>query len=356
MNNKTIAIITAAILSVRLQAQPFDPASNVNPFIGTGGAGHTYPGATLPYGMVQLSPDTRIDGSWEGCSGYHYSDSVMHGFTHTHLSGTGCSDYGDILLLPYSSDSLPVRGRGVRFNHSDEKASPGSYSVLLKEEGIRVSLTATARTGFHRYEYASTGNRNVLIDLLHRDKLTDGRIRIVSDRRIEGFRRSSAWASDQLVYFCIEFDRPFLVTGHEKAKLPLVFNKDACRIGLHFPGGGEAVQAKVALSSVSEKNAWLNLTAESAGWDYQDVSGKARNEWNKELRRIEKRGYARTVHRVLYRTVPLHGSPEHIQRYQRRISRPRWQGPQSRGVHTLYRLFALGYLPGLAPADDTHRP
>jgi putative alpha-1,2-mannosidase len=192
------------LLSVQVSAQSNGLSSYVNPFIGTGGAGHTYPGATLPYGMVQLSPDTRIDGSWEGCSGYHHSDSVLYGFTHTHLSGTGCSDYGDILLLPFTGDSMPKKGAGVRFDHEDEKAAPGLYSVLLKDEQIRVDLTATVRTGLHRYEFPHTGKKNVLIDLLHRDRLLDGELRILSDTRIEGYRRSATWASNQLVYF-----RPF---------------------------------------------------------------------------------------------------------------------------------------------------
>src|SRR5688572_12081159 len=144
---------------------------HVDPFIGTAGHGHTYPGATLPFGMVQLSPDTRLTG-WDGCSGYHYSDEIVYGFSHTHLSGTGISDYGDILLMPTVgevflnalSDGKTGKGYASRFRHATETASPGFYSVRLDDENILVELTATKRAGFHRYTFPATDRANVILD------------------------------------------------------------------------------------------------------------------------------------------------------------------------------------------------
>ena len=140
-------------------------ASLVNPFIGTGGAGHTFPGATMPFGMVQLSPDTRVDGSWEGCGGYHYSDSIIFGFTHTHLSGTGVSDYGDILVMPITnSKQYANKTYPTKFSHLKEKASAGFYQVNL-ENNIDVKLTATERVGIHHYSFPKMDTASIVIDL-----------------------------------------------------------------------------------------------------------------------------------------------------------------------------------------------
>jgi putative alpha-1,2-mannosidase len=162
----------------------------VDPFVGTGGHGHTFPGATVPFGMVQLSPDTRITG-WDGCSGYHYSDSVIYGFSHTHLSGTGISDYGDILLMPSVgqvflnalSDERTDKGYASKFSHQNETARPGYYSVKLDDDNILVELTATARAGLHRYTFPRTNQANILFHLSHRDKVLDSEIRIVDGKR-----------------------------------------------------------------------------------------------------------------------------------------------------------------------------
>jgi putative alpha-1,2-mannosidase len=172
------------------------PTQYVNPFIGTGGHGHTFPGASLPFGMVQLSPDTRLTG-WDGCSGYHYSDSAIYGFSHTHLSGTGISDYGDILFMPaLSVPSLTqtTKQYSTTFSHQDERASPGHYSVKLSNN-IFVELTTTTRVGFHRYSFpAQTDSGEVILDLKHRDRVLDSYLRIVDQTHIEGSRRSTGWA------------------------------------------------------------------------------------------------------------------------------------------------------------------
>jgi putative alpha-1,2-mannosidase len=157
----------------------------VNPFIGTGGHGHTYPGATVPFGMVQLSPDTRIDGSWDGCSGYHYSDSVIYGFSHTHLNGTGVSDFGDIMMMPTVGEiSFDNKDYSSTFSHTNEKATAGFYSVKLDKYNIEVSLTSSTRVGFHQYTFNAAGHANVKIDLNHRDKLLQGEIKIIDNKTI----------------------------------------------------------------------------------------------------------------------------------------------------------------------------
>src|ERR1700756_1795503 len=193
----------------------------VKPMIGTGGHGHTFPGATVPFGMVQLSPDTRNNASWDGCSGYHYSDSLIYGFSHTHLSGTGCSDYGDILLMPtMKKPSWDRTNFPAKFSHKNEKASAGYYSVKFKDEPITVELTTTTRAGFHKYTFAKDGSASVFLDLTHRDKLLEGEIKIIDDKTIEVFRRSEAWAKDQYVYAHIEFSKPVTVnknTNGDKA-------------------------------------------------------------------------------------------------------------------------------------------
>lgn len=282
-----------ALLSFLLISQfafATDPVKYVNPMIGTGGVGHTYPGATVPFGMVQVSPDTRIDGSWEGCSGYHHSDSLIYGFSHTHLSGTGCSDYGDVLLMPVSrSYSFDPKSYASAFDHASESASPGYYSVTLKDHNIRCEVSATTRTGMQVYTYPE-GERAVLLDLVHRDKVLASSIRIVNDRRIDGFRRSEAWARDQYVFFSIEFSEPFQSVMAEGKDAALTtgdsISDTSIRLAILFKDGKE-LKVKTGISSVSESNASMNLQAENPGWDFARVKNEAEKLWNKELGKIE---------------------------------------------------------------------
>ena len=191
----------------------------VNPFIGTGGHGHTFPGATVPFGMVQLSPDTRIDGSWDGCSGYHYSDSVIYGFSHTHLNGTGCTDYGDIMLMPtMGKPSLIDKDYSSTFSHNNEKASAGYYEVLLDKFNIKTKLTATTRVGYHEYTFNNSGQANIILDLNHRDRLLEGEVKIIDNKTIEVFRRSKAWADNQHIFARIEFSKPLEISKYEGKK------------------------------------------------------------------------------------------------------------------------------------------
>jgi putative alpha-1,2-mannosidase len=221
------------LFSFQVAAQR-DLTRYVNPFVGTAGHGHTFPGAIVPFGTVQLSPDTRLTG-WDGCSGYHYSDSIIYGFSHTHLSGTGISDYGDILLMPAIS-----RPHTSHFQHQNETATPGYYSVKLDDDNILVELTATARVGLHRYTFPATDKADVVLDLAHRDEVIDSDFKITGDTTIVGWRRSKAWAKDQIVYFALEFSQPF--TTFERDKLTGYFRFDA--------RSGKPVLVKVGISAV----------------------------------------------------------------------------------------------------------
>ncbi|HEU5459959.1 MAG TPA: hypothetical protein VFU83_05660, partial [Pyrinomonadaceae bacterium] len=246
-------------LEIRAQR---DLTRYVNPFIGTAGHGHTFPGAIVPFGMVQLSPDTRLTG-WDGCSGYHYSDSIVYGFSHTHLSGTGISDYGDILLLP--SVGRAQKGYTARFQHKNETASPGYYSVKLDDDNILVELTATTRVGMHRYTFPSTNEADIVLDLKHRDEVIDSGLTINGDKTVAGWRRSKAWAKDQIVYFALEFSQPF--TTFERDGLKTYFRFDA--------RSGKPVLVKVGISAVDIDGALKNLRAELDHWDFDRVRSDA---------------------------------------------------------------------------------
>lgn len=286
-------------------------AEFVNPFIGTGGHGHTYPGAVVPHGMVQLSPDTRLEG-WDGCSGYHYSDNFIYGFTHTHLSGTGCSDYGDILLMPVKNSISPDNKiYGSKFSHAKETASPGYYSVTLEDENIGVELTTTARVGLHKYTFATSQNNAVILDLKHRDEVLESSIRIVNKFTVTGLRRSKAWADNQYVFFVLEFSSPIIASGIWRNDTIMAAGttelNDARNLKAYFKFSEKVVMAKVALSAVSIEGAQKNLKAELPGWNFEKVKTDARKTWNTELNKIEvtspKKEQLTNFYTALYHTM-----------------------------------------------------
>ena len=307
-NNLPVLFSFFLITSFNLSAQNF--VQYVDPFIGTGGHGHTYPGATLPHGMVQLSPDTRLDG-WDGCGGYHYSDNYIYGFTHTHLSGTGVSDYGDILLMPMTGDPSPDNKKyGSVFSHANEKASAGFYSVKLDDDNILAELTASTRVGFHRYKFAGSDNNNIILDLKHRDEVIESSLKIINLHTIAGLRRSKAWADDQYVYFVIEFSKPFVEAGFWKNDTLLSSTselKNLKNIKAFFKFENEEVMAKVALSAVSIEGAERNLAKELPDWDFAKAKAAAEKTWNEELSRIEVSSndvkQLRTFYTALYHTA-----------------------------------------------------
>tara|TARA_R110002111_G_scaffold49691_6_gene87459 strand:+ start:10745 stop:13678 length:2934 start_codon:yes stop_codon:yes gene_type:complete len=271
------------------EAQKDKPLINyVNTFIGTGGHGHTYPGATMPFGMMQLSPDTRLDG-WDGCSGYHYTDEYIYGFSHTHLSGTGISDYGDVLLMPTNEHNFHngadgKKGYRAHFSHDNEVAEPGYYKVHLDSTNIDVELTVSNRSGIHKYQFSSAENQYVILDLVHRDKVLDAKIEKISETEIVGYRYSEAWAKDQRLFFAIKTSHPF----NDMLQSPPDFEiPGARRTSLSFINpNNEPVIIKVGISAVDIDGARKNLEAEVFNKDFETVKSEAQNTWETQLEKI----------------------------------------------------------------------
>ncbi|HEY0047787.1 MAG TPA: GH92 family glycosyl hydrolase [Pyrinomonadaceae bacterium] len=293
-------LVFLVFLSVNLFAQTRDYTRYVNPFVGTGGHGHTFPGATVPFGFVQLSPDTRMD-DWDGSSGYHYSDNQIYGFSHTHLSGTGIPDYCDVLFAPTVGEpeffarrgDLSENGYASRFSHQNEKAEPGYYSVKLDEGNILAEMTATARVGFHRYTFPAGTDANLILDLKHRDKVLDSELRVTGANRIEGFRRSSSWAKDQIVYFTAEFSEPFTdygVASDDGAPEKTAKSKGTNIKAFFRFAAKKPLLVKVAISPVGISGVRKNLLTEIPHWDFEKVRRDAQGVWNKELSKIEVSG------------------------------------------------------------------
>ena len=267
-----------------------DYAKHVNPFIGTGGHGHTFPGATVPHAMVQLSPDTRIDGSWDGCSGYYYDDKIIYGFSHTHLNGTGVSDFGDIMLMPtMENPSFDNKIYSSEFSHKNEKATAGYYSVKLNKNNIDVQLTASARVGFQEYTFNKSGQANIILDLNHRDKLLEGEVRIIDNKTVEILRRSEAWARNQYVYARLEFNVPMKINLAKANKTKTDKLYQGTELALSFSKQvkkGEKILVKVSLSPTSYDGANLNMS-EIKGWNFEKTKKSAEKLWNAELSKIE---------------------------------------------------------------------
>lgn len=278
----------------------------VNPFVGTDFHGHTFAGAAYPFGMIQLSPDTRTD-NWDGCSGYHYSDSTIWGFSHTHLSGTGCADYCDLLVMPvvdYQAFVTAMEQEAGRemgdfphdyifneyyespFSHLDEKASPGYYGVYLERWRVQADLSVGRRSAMHKYMFPKGVEPQLVIDLEHRDKVLDSHIKQEGHNAISGRRRSQSWAQDQDLYFYMEFSRPIKfaqIVGEDGygAKALITFKKWFFSRELYV---------KVGISSVSVENARANVSSEIKRWHFAEVKYKAEKAWNEYLSKIEVEG------------------------------------------------------------------
>jgi len=268
--------------------------SYVNTFIGTGGHGHTYPGATLPYGMMQLSPDTRLEG-WDGCSGYHYSDDYIYGFSHTHLSGTGISDYGDVLLMPtntitFNNGADGKKGYRAHFSHDNEFAEPGYYKVHLDSTHIDVELSVSLRSGIHKYQFPSNENQYVVLDLQHRDKVLDHKINKLNDFEISGFRHSEAWAADQRLFYHIKFSHPIkdiVYDDGEGIAISKNYKFESKKAVLLFDNpNNEPLYIKTGISAVDENGARKNMTAEIGDKNFDDVKKEAQAYWESQLEKI----------------------------------------------------------------------
>lgn len=325
---KHLATITLVSLSISTEAQRLEkkPIDWVNPFIGTQRMGHTFPGATVPFGSVQLSPDTdtipyAVGGKYnpkvyDYCAGYQYDDSTIVGFSHTHFSGTGHSDLGDILVMPTTgklrlnpgTSTNPDSGYRSRFNHDNESAQPNYYQVHLSDYGINVELTTTTRVGMHRYTFPESTDAHIIVDLTHGTYNYPGKnvwtfVRAENDTLISGFRQTHGWARTRTVYFAISFSKPFksygLVNGEEliyrgfwrRFDQNSNFPENAGReIKCHFDfetDANEQILIKVAISPVSTNGALKNLAVETSHWDFDRVVQEGQALWNKELAKVE---------------------------------------------------------------------
>ncbi len=327
MNKKLLFFASFILSSMLVFAQ--QPVEFVNPMIGTNGMGHTFPGACMPFGLVQLSPDTdtiphNVNGAYqknayEYCAGYQYRDKTIVGFSHTHLSGTGHSDLGDILIMPTTGklklnpgrSTNPEEGYRSRFSHSTEKASPGYYEVMLENYGIKAQLTATQRVGIHKYTFPNKVDKHLILDLIHGiynydDKVLWASIRVENDTLLTGYRITNGWARTNYTYFAISFSQPIKDYGY-KEKNVVRYNGFWRRFHLNenFPEmAGRKIVAyfnfdmaseseltvKVALSGVSTEGALKNLEVETSGKDFDTLKKEAANQWNRELSRFEIEG------------------------------------------------------------------
>ncbi|MCR5710655.1 MAG: GH92 family glycosyl hydrolase [Bacteroidales bacterium] len=321
--------LIALLLLVSATAAAQQPADFVNPFIGTDGMGHTFPGACAPFGIVQLSPDTdtiphNVDGryqprAYEYCAGYRHEDPTIVGFSHTHFSGTGHSDLGDILVMPSTGPVLlnpgtasdPGSGYRSRYSHDSETASPGYYAVTLSDYGIRAELSATQRVGAHRYTFPEGSDGHVVVDLQHGIYNYDGKtlwaeMRVENERLVTGYRITSGWARTDYTYFAIEFSQPVVEYGYtDRAPIPYRggwgrfdqyhnFPEMAGRklvAWFRFDTSSEpVVEMKVGISAVSAEGALKNLRAEAGGLDFDAVRKAAAASWNRELQSITVEG------------------------------------------------------------------
>jgi len=318
----------ALIAAMPLQSQTFKNLTQyVNPLIGTEKMGHTFPGATVPFGVVQLSPETdtlsfELNGKYNPdvykyCAGYRYEDKTIVGFSHTHFSGTGHSDLGDFLIMPTTGklklnpgiSQNPESGFRSRFSHQNEKAEPGYYKVKLDEYNILAELTATTRVGFHQYTFPKSDDAHIILDLMsgiynYDDKNVWTYVRVVNDHLITGYRQTNGWARTRTVYFAMEFSKPFKSYGQKNFETKQVYrgfwrkwNQEdnfpeiaGKKIRMHFDfdtQDNEKVQIKFAISPVSQENALTNLNSETPDWNFEKTKNLAQQSWNQELNKIQ---------------------------------------------------------------------
>ncbi len=295
---KTISILSGALFLLSSCTGPAPKQVKedrltdfVDPFIGTADHGHTYPGAAYPFGQIQLSPDNGTQG-WDWCSGYHYSDSIVAGFSHLHLSGTGIGDLADISFLPVTSEVTFKEGEknndfvtryAGKYSHSGEVAKPGYYSMTLKNNGVKAEFTVTERAGLHRYSFPEGGENNLLINLgfaINWDKPYKTSLNVVDSLLVTGSRLSNGWAADQHVFFAIRFSTPI-----SKSAITNVGGEGRTVACLKF--NGKQVMSKIGISSVSIENAIANLDASLPGWDFEATQKAVSDAWEKELSKIK---------------------------------------------------------------------
>ncbi len=298
MNTKLILSTVLLVFGLTPASAQKGNASYVDPMIGSGGHGHVFVGANVPFGAVQLGPN-NIKSGWDWCSGYHESDNVITGFSHEHLSGTGCGDLGDIILMPYTGNLRTLKGKegnlenaaSSTFSHAKEKVAPGFYSVKL-DNGVDVELTTTERVGFHRYHFNGNATPRVLLDLVNAvgNEAYESYVRRLDDTTIEGFRFSHGWADKRKVFFYIKLNKPMaslLTFTGDEASGEDELSCRALKAVMNFNNDCRDLLVKVALSSVSCSHARMNMEKELPAWDFAATCKQATDKWNKALSVID---------------------------------------------------------------------
>jgi predicted alpha-1,2-mannosidase len=320
-------ILPCLLLSAMLASAQQNLVQYVKPIIGTSKMGHTYPGATVPFGAVQLSPETdtlsyEVNGKYNGdvykyCAGYKYEDKTITGFSHTHFSGTGHSDLGDFLIMPIQGKlqlnpgtaSNPKGGYRSAFSHANEVAEAGYYKVKLDDDNITAELTSTTRVGMHQYTFPKSDQSHIILDLMagiynYEEKTVWTYVRVVNDTLITGYRQTNGWARTRTVYFAMSFSKPFKSYGrksydakqayrgfwgkfNQEQNFPEIAGKKLKMFFDFDTQEGEKIKIKFALSPVSQENALQNMRAEISGWDFEKVKAQAQATWNKELNKIQ---------------------------------------------------------------------
>jgi predicted alpha-1,2-mannosidase len=287
------------------------------PMVGTDAHGHAYPGATVPFGMVQLSPDTPLQG-WDGSSGYHYSDSAIVGFSHTHLSGTGCGCLGDVLLMPtvgqlYLDAGTPGQGYSSSFSHDQEHATPGFYSVFLKDPKIAVELTATAHSGFHKYTFPETDQAHIVLDLVHsvNNGPVDASVQVEDDHTISGYRISDGWGGKRAIYFVMQFSKPFAAFGIERdgqraaTGVNTAHGRNIKAFVDYKTAANESILVKVGISGTGIEGARKNLAAEIPGWDFAAVHAAAVKQWQQIFDAVQIKTFDPHIRTTFYANIYL---------------------------------------------------
>ncbi|GAB6012250.1 GH92 family glycosyl hydrolase [Viscerimonas tarda] len=310
--------LLALILSSCSTTEEKSLTDYVNPFIGTGGHGHTYPGAVVPHGLVQLSPDTRFAG-WDACGGYYHDDAALRGFSHTHLSGTGIGDYGDFLFLPITGTPVEIApngedktgGFGSKFSHEQEVASPGYYKVLLQDYNVLAELTASKHAGYHQYTYPESDKAGVYIDLttsVQERRVVHAELKVLSDTEISGMRQVKGWATNRYAYFYAKFSKPFnyeIEADGERVVLKDEAEATASKLKafINFKENtqkDEKVTVRVGISFVDADGAKNNAEKELANRSFDEVRQDAAKVWNEELAKIKVKSSDETSKTIFY--------------------------------------------------------
>ncbi|HEY6902582.1 MAG TPA: glycoside hydrolase domain-containing protein, partial [Puia sp.] len=301
---KYLFSILAVCVALTSSAQRSSRLASVDPYIGTGGRGHVFLGASVPFGAVQVGP-SNINKGWDWCSGYHYSDSVVKGFAQNHLNGTGIPDLGDILIMPYTGEARtntgtqadPTAGYSSHYSHKQEIARPSYYSVYLKDHHVRVELTATERVAFHRYKFPADRPGHIIIDLLQgnfdagwQHPRVKAHLLKLDDSTLIGWRNSSQWAKNRRIYFAIRSNTPlkdFTLINGDKPVSDLTLEADTVKGLISFKNTPSTVLLKVGVSNVSGENALANIKAEIPHWNFERIVREGNAKWEKALGKID---------------------------------------------------------------------